>query len=727
MFKDKKRKQWLITALVITIVFVVRLIIIYGLNIYPFSKGICDDLLLEKWGVNIAQLNWKGDFDCFTFAKLPGFSIYLAVLNILKLPYLFTTNVLYLIGAIVLVYALSNVIKSKTWLCIIYAVLAFNPIMTSYLTTQRVYRNGFGVVLTVWVIGSLLCYYFSACKKKFVESFIWMIFLFFSIGFMWITKEDSVWMLPFLIGVLVASFINLLARRKDMKIWYRLILLVVPFVGMVSFKMLVKVLDTNMYGASSLEYFDLVVEDMKSVESPDKTEIISVPYSTLEKLCEVSPTLDSIKGELLHEIEAYGWYDTDPDDGELDDGWYGWAVMSAVENAGHYVDAKETNAFYKKIYGEIEAGFDGGKIEREKTSVLSRYHLNSFGEIKKLASTTKDAWVYIISHKELNAKAFVAKKKNISNDYRFAEFTHEHITYPYNKGDYVVNGWLYMYDYEVNDLDFYFEDASGKQYKKIKFGKSDDLVDAYEEIDNIDNNRFVTKWNVPLDEFVDEYFLVGYDKDEIVYKCLVDTKKTKPEICKGNYLGNIDAIIVMDSKVGRQSNAVNRCNFICRIYKVVFRIVDVIALVGALVYTIYVIVMFKRKNFEELNSWLVIIGVLLSILVLTIGIAVTTLNDCPGITCYYLSAAYPLLDMISVVVIYKIVCIICKCVKCHNSNLGEVNPDEENSDGEKSAEEKSDGEKSDGENSAEEKSAGDNSDGEKSDGENQNEEAVDNE
>ena len=178
--KGWKRIGWF--PAVILLLSLAKLWMIRGLVIYPLPGAACDDALMTNWALNIASGGWTGPFSNYTFMKEVGFAFYLAVIYLLRLPYIFTTNLIYLAGCLVLLYAVSHVAEKKWSLCIIYVVLLFHPVMTAVETGQRVYRNALtscgrcipdpcgGSPPVWWITGG--CIHFSSALSSFARRLI---------------------------------------------------------------------------------------------------------------------------------------------------------------------------------------------------------------------------------------------------------------------------------------------------------------------------------------------------------------------------------------------------------------------------------------------------------------------------------------------------------------------------------------------------------------------------
>ena len=157
---DMAKKHWFLIAVVAAAL--VKQILVIGLPIFAIPSAACDDQLLKNWAFSMASLDWKGDFNAYTFAKEPGFSFFLAVCFRLHLPYIFTVTLGYSVASIVFATSLNKVFSRKLFVFFTYLVILFNPVSFGLYTLQRVYRNGFAMVLTLLVFGGLIHMYCAA-------------------------------------------------------------------------------------------------------------------------------------------------------------------------------------------------------------------------------------------------------------------------------------------------------------------------------------------------------------------------------------------------------------------------------------------------------------------------------------------------------------------------------------------------------------------------------------
>lgn len=643
--QEKKQKKWFF--IVIVVVSIARILMLRGLVIYPFVSAGCDDALMKNWALNIVGGNWTGPFSCYTFTKEVGFAFYLAVTYCLHLPYIIATNFLYMMAVLVLLYAISHIVKQKWVLCIIYVVTLFHPIMTAFQTVQRVYRNGFATALTLLVFGSLLNLYFEITTESFLRNLIWSVLTAGSLGYLWETKSDTIWLLPFTISVLGVAAILVIRSRKIWSILPRLALLILPILGISFFSKTVDAFNLKAYGETGIAYYGPAMSILTGVKGEETLENVNLSRKTFYKLCELSPTLATTKQEVEKTMDEYDKYDTHPGDGNVENGWIGWTLLSAFDKAGYYENCQVANEFYQKLYKELSEAADNGKIELVEKSFLESYYLSTAKERKELFSTIGQIWNYVASHQEIFSSIYAVKEKDLLGSQGFEAITRGRAYYSPMKTDYYCAGWVAYPQYELKNLKVYVEDKAGNQLEQIEFYKSEDVSKRYGQVPGTEKCRFTIGWDYSGQEESPQFYIVAYNGTKQVAKKQIEeinSQDFQKEVCIGCIDGFFENNKLQENHK-KAEEAVERCNKVSQIY---YSIGNFLAWSGVITYIIFTIVaisQWKRKQFDTLNLWLVITGIDLSLFVLFAGVAVTHLRDCPAISYMYLSAAYPLFNL----------------------------------------------------------------------------------
>ena len=671
--QGNRRVGWFLPALLG--MSLARLWMLHGLPINPLVGAACDDALLVKWAQHFFEGRWTGPFSCYTFMKEIGFSAYLAIICRLKFPYIMATNLLYAAGCLVLLYAIGHIVKQKWALCVFYGVLLFHPVMAAAQTGQRVYRNSFAVALAVWVFGCILNLYFDIGKKPFYRSLIWAVLAAGSLGVLWETKSDTIWLLPFTVAVLLATAFLILKNRKILAPFPRLALAVFPILGIILTSHFVDIVNTKVYGAAGVAYYGSAMSILTNLDEEGTEKNISLPRKTFQKLCGISPTLALVQGHIEAEMDAYDTYDTKPGDGNVEDGWLGWALIGGIDKAGYYKDCQTANEFFQKVYQELSAAIEEGVIKVKPHSVLDAYHFSTGEDRKELLSAIVETWQFVASHRDMHSDVCVVGEDNLEGSKVFESITHEKSYHEPIDTDYHCAGWAAFPQYDLEDLKAYVEDGAGNQYGELEFLESKDVGEQYSEVKGAENCRFELGWDYTGPEESPQFFVTAYQDGKQVAKSGV-TKEGFLEKDKNVIIGSVDGFVdnrEIQEYHGTAKQAVGRCNTVYQIYRAVGSILGWAGLASYAGFTVLALWgwfqnrhavsrsggqgledgTYNGDNCITLNSWLVMTGIYLSLLVLFAGVAVTHLQDCPAINYMYLSSAYPLFSLAAMLSILK--------------------------------------------------------------------------
>lgn len=656
---DMAKKHWFLIAVVAAAL--IKQLLVSGLSIYAIPAAACDDQLLKNWALSMAGLDWKGAFNEYTFAKEPGFSFFLAVCFRLHLPYIFTVTLGYSAASIIFATSLNKLFSRKIFVFFTYLAVLFNPVSFALPTLQRVYRNGFAMVLTLLVFGGLLHMYFSILEEKQRPLIVWSLLTGLSLGYLWITKSDTIWILPFALTVCGVMFVMLLIKRRNLKSLPRFFCLIFPFLSVFLFSYVVKFCDTRWYGYDSVEYYDAVMDDLTHIKSEETKDRISLSRQQLQQVYEVSPTLASVKRSLEKYIQKYGVFDTNPEDGEVEDGWLGWALLECFAKADVYESCEKANLFYKNIYEELEAAFADGRLKRQSETTAQKYYMDTSEHRSELVNNVWQIVRYMTSYTNANAKIEMIDEKDGIGFRQFEQLTRNKVAYNERKYDFVIEGWIVFPEYDADKMHVYVEDAQGNQYAEVKFKRSGDVYNHLKDTEYKEGNtsrcRFKTGWNNKEGQNVTEWYLAAHQEGKDTIRARIQAEGF--EIEKDAFCtGSLDAYVIGgqgDAVIARSKKAVARLDIISSIYQFLGPGMFWIAVVcyGAL--TVVTIMDLRKQKFDSKNAWLITTGFGLSIVVFALGISMVDLTQCPAVNEMYLSSAYAILIGAESISIWKCV------------------------------------------------------------------------
>jgi hypothetical protein len=195
----------------IFLLFSVSILVRSKLPVFPVFFSPHDDELFLRMSQNISQGNWLGDFDQFTLLKLPGMGIFLSFSDFLDISFITILHVLYLCSILLFIYYFISLKMNYGSIIFIVFLLTLNPAIygNSVSTTNRVFLP---LVFSILSIALLLTLTLPK-KNKFVFFFL-NICLFFSVGFLTITRSDWFWILPALFVILTNHVVKSIKVKR---------------------------------------------------------------------------------------------------------------------------------------------------------------------------------------------------------------------------------------------------------------------------------------------------------------------------------------------------------------------------------------------------------------------------------------------------------------------------------------------------------------------------------
>lgn len=656
---DMAKKHWFWIAVVAAAL--VKQILVIGLPIYAIPSAACDDQLLKNWAFSMASLDWKGAFNAYTFAKEPGFSFFLAVCFRLHLPYIFTITLGYSVASIVFATSLNKIFSRKIFVFFTYLVMLFNPVSFGLYTLQRVYRNGFAMVLTLLVFGGLIHMYFAVLEQRQRQVIVWSLVSSLSLGYLWITKSDTVWMLPFALAVCGVMFVILVLKSRNVKSIPSFFCVVFPFLSIFLFSQATKFCDIHWYGYSSVAYYDEVMYDLAHIKSNDVQDKISLSRKQLRDLYEISPTLASVEKYVEKQMQKYSEFDTHPDDGEVEAGWAGWALLEGFSKAGVYDSCENANAFYRSVHEELEAAFADGRLEKQTETMAQKYYIDTPEHRGELAKCIWRTIQYMASYAHADAQVMSSGDEDELAFRQFEEITRNKVAYDRLEHDFMAAGWIVFPEYDADKMQVYVEDEKGNQYAQVKFRRSSDVQEYLENTEYAKGNasrcRFRVEWDVKDGQENTQWYLAVHQEGMETGRVRIEKSGFAADT-ELPYTGSLDAYLSQaegEIVLAKSNQVVGRLGVISSLYRILGPGMLWLGMIcyGAL--TIVVILDFKKKRYGCGNAWLIATGFGLSVIVFSLGISFVELTQCPAISEMYLSSAYGILVGAQSISIWKCV------------------------------------------------------------------------
>lgn len=376
-----KNKDIIFIVIMIIILAIIKQWIIQDFPIIGFVSAGEDDVLMINLAKNILSGNWLGEYKYNTLMKGPVFPMLLAMLYKFKIPFIASMTALYTFSCVVFMIAIRKMIKNKYVFVGIFAILLFNPIMYCFEIIQRVYRNALIPSFALLITGSYIAIFLRRNEKS-RYSIIWSLIAAISLSAFYYTREDSMWILPFVIFMTISIIIAKLIKEKKINLDFltKTIFVIIPIVSLVAFGNWISTKNEKYYGVKTTNIlkkssFVDAIDAIYAVRPNRVVESVTVTQEKVDRMAAVSPTFAGIAPKLHEKIGGYGALDRNPGDAEVDDGWILWAIrIAAVESGYNTIELEEQ--FYKKVAEDLNWAMDEGLLERQRTmpsALLSPY------------------------------------------------------------------------------------------------------------------------------------------------------------------------------------------------------------------------------------------------------------------------------------------------------------------------------------------------------------------
>ena len=342
--------------------------------LFPQAGADYDDFLMTKYAYSILQGDWLGPFGLRTLAKGASFPIFLVCTYLSGIPYSVALIGIYLLAIVVFLIAIHKLISNKWFLFFTYLLLLFSPVMFHIENTQKIYRGGVIVSFALLTIAAMIGLY-TRRKEKLSKMLPWSILTGVSLSFFWFLKEDSVWILPFILVAMILMIVDLSKQHSKMKFLVcKLFVIILPILMLGASYIGYCFTNYVHYGVFAVTdrngtYFKDMIHDLLLIEDHQDIETIWITKDMMYQAIDVSPTLQTIKEE-IDDMYDHSW--ALEKNGEIEGDIIYWTIKEAVDQAGIYDQGgKAVNEFYKKVDQELKEAFANQELTKRNAIFLS--------------------------------------------------------------------------------------------------------------------------------------------------------------------------------------------------------------------------------------------------------------------------------------------------------------------------------------------------------------------
>ncbi|MEO7597651.1 MAG: hypothetical protein ABIV50_01880 [Opitutus sp.] len=351
----------------------VKLWLASDLHMTVYANAQHDDALFMNQGHSIASGDWLGKYGQLTLAKGPTYSIFIALVQLSRVPLLNAEAWLHAVACLLFVAAVKPVVKSAGIRLLLLGILLFDPHQFSSESAERALRSGIQPALTLLTLAGAIGLR-TRLDQPLRTLLGWSLLGGVSLAAFWFSREEGVWLVPSLVlisGTAVWPF----WRKRDAARTARLVCLLIPTAVCFSALWVLRAVNHQYYHS-------WVSVDVKDGGFPQaygaltritpELAIRGVPVTRETRLraYEVSPAFSELRSALEGDVgigwAKYGWTEVEahPAAGkEIRGGWFQWALRQAASDAGHYADAQETSRYWQRVADEINAACDQGRLQ----------------------------------------------------------------------------------------------------------------------------------------------------------------------------------------------------------------------------------------------------------------------------------------------------------------------------------------------------------------------------
>ena len=358
------RSGWLWAAILVT---VLKLWLTNSQTVFAIGPAFHDDQLFVKLAAHIINGEWLGPYDQFTLAKGPLFPLFIAATFWIGLPLIFAQQLFYAGACTVLTVAMRPWLRNSALQCGFYLLLLLNPISYDAANLTRLMRQNLYTPLALLTIAGLIML-FSRRRETVRRMFFPAILAGLSFGGFWLTREESVWLLP-AVGLLFLGIWGSL-RQEVFQRWRSLISGTAIFVFAAATPIItISTLNWQHYGwFGTVEFRDANFKDAYGALTRPQVgptlDQVPVTREMREATYKVSPTFAKLQPYLEGPVGEH-WADNTrfaTADRQIRGGWFMWALRDAVVAAGLAPDAKAVSLFYCQVADEVNQACDDGSL-----------------------------------------------------------------------------------------------------------------------------------------------------------------------------------------------------------------------------------------------------------------------------------------------------------------------------------------------------------------------------
>ena len=621
--------------------------LVYNLPIMAVPKGIHDDWIMVHLAETLRNGQWLGEYNDLTLTKGMFFPLYLAVCNFLHLSYLNVTALCYTVSCMLFVYGLRPLLKKAWAMGLLYLALLWNPISYSVQAFQRVYRNSISYIQVLLIFGGFLAMYLRR-KEPLKRQIIWMLAAVFGTVSFFYTREDAIWVVPFLLvflAVYLGSIFGLWRKSKEKGYIGKGILVLVPFLCLWLAGQLIVAQNEKYYGIHTTNElqdsgFAEMYKSMMAVKPNEDIPGVTLTREKIARMCDACPTLKELEPYFQSSREYWAGPEGDADTWEVRDGWVFWIVRTALAQAGYYENGAMANDICLQIRDELEWAMDQGILERQATMPSTYMSPWRKGYLGDLFGALGKAVAYTATYDEMETLVYLYSEPDENGGNLLFERITGDKTVWHESNMIEMAGWYVAYE-GMEGVTLQAETSDGAVLGTVEFSDSGDIASYLKgqgrNVSGAEKCRFHLKLYV--EDKTQPVYLNAYRDGK-----RLDTYELGSSVDgfeSENSRLNLDWYWDVPERHGLLADISYKgavLNGIRQVYRYSGGVLAALGFVGWLVISAWLL-----RGKKLLDEWLVLTSLLFSYLVLLGGISYSEISGWNAILYWYLSGAYPVM------------------------------------------------------------------------------------
>ena len=428
-------------------IFILKLIIV---QVQPLKANYTmkyDDQLMVEMAENIINGNWLGEYNSKTLIKGVFTPLFISFLYVLHIPFLLGKEIFYGISCIAFTMILRRKVRNKWVLTCTYIILLFNPIEYSE-SLSRVYRDGIYMSLIMYLLAFGLGIFFTR-KEEIKKQVKYFLGFGITMSAIYLCREETIWLIPFIILIFIVTLIPILLDKKIGDKSKRISLYLIPIAIVIISINIVCAINYKYYGVYKLNQywgteFKSAYGALTRVHPEEEKTRVPVTNETLQKLYEFSPRLSELQN-FFESSEADGWRVCgEKIEGEINGGYFHWALMDAVESRGYYQNAKMSDEYYFELANEINELCDNNVIEERCKKRISNTCYFNFKDIINVIKNMPRTIKYQYKLTNVNMEVSNINEINVIKDHEENIKAMEKMTNQKIENNFYIGTWNLM-------------------------------------------------------------------------------------------------------------------------------------------------------------------------------------------------------------------------------------------------------------------------------------------